>query len=53
MRIKQKRIYPNSYVCRAQTSNSIISNEYAYNNSHMKEILQWFPTKFDINLENE
>lgn len=51
MEIKQKRIYPNFHVCRAQTYNSITSSEYAYNNSYMKEILEWFPTEFD-NLEN-
>lgn len=51
MELKQKRIYPNSHVCRAQTYDSITSSEYAYNNSYMKEILEWFPTEFD-NLEN-
>lgn len=49
MGIKQKRIYPNSHGCRARTCNNIKS-EYAYNNSYMKEILEWFPTEFDNNL---
>jgi len=52
MGIKQKTIYPNSYVRRAQICNSITNSEYAYNNSYMKEILEWFPTEFDNNLEN-
>lgn len=49
--IKQKRIYLGFWFI-AQTCNGVISNEYAYHNPYMKEILQWFSTKFDINLEN-